>query len=237
MQFVLFPLIVALAVLVPQAAAQDTQRLQKRTSQGTPYRLLIPGGYDSKTSYPLVIFLHGGGGRGTDNEQQLGEGNGLLVDLFVTAQKQFPCFVIAPQTATQHDAAAVARIVEEVSAEYRVDRTRIYAIGQSLGGYGIFDLMKRDPNLIAAAVVISADSNAADVQSARRIPMWFFHGERDSLFPVAGVRRFVAALRAAGDTVKYTEYPGEGHGLAWLVVREKGIVPWLFGFAKKPGPL
>jgi dipeptidyl aminopeptidase/acylaminoacyl peptidase len=67
--------------------------------------------------------------------------------------------------------------------------------------------------------------------------VWFFHGERDSLFPVTGVRRFVATLRAAGDTVKYTEYPGEGHGLAWLVVREKGIVPWLFGFAKKPGPL
>lgn len=228
MRFAVLPLIVTLAALVPQAAAQDSQRLLKRNSNGTPYRLLVPDNYDSKTSYPLVIFLHGGGGRGTDNEQQLGEGNGLLVDLFVTAQKQFPCFVIAPQTATRHDAAAVARIVDDVSAGYRVDRTRVYAIGQSLGGYGIFDLIEKDSNLIAAAVVISADSNAARVQSTRRIPMWLFHGERDSLFPVTGVRRFVAALRAAGDTVKYTEYPGEGHGLAWLVVREKGIVPWLF---------
>ena len=231
---VVVPLIVALAALLPQAVAPDSQRLLKRTSNGTPYRLLVPDSYTGKTSYPLVIFLHGGGGRGTDNEQQLGAGNGLLVDLLVAAQKPFPCFVIAPQAATQHDAVAVARIVDDVSAEYRVDRTRVYAIGQSLGGYGIFDLISRDPNLVAAAVVISADSNAARVQSARRIPIWFFHGERDSLFPVTGVRRLVAALRAAGDTVKYTEFPGEGHGLAWLVVREKGIVPWLFEH-RRPG--
>jgi dipeptidyl aminopeptidase/acylaminoacyl peptidase len=60
------------------------------------------------------------------------------------------------------------------------------------------------------------------------VPLWFFHGERDEVIAVAQPRRLVAAIRRAGGTVRYTEYAGEEHGLAWLVVRETKLVPWLF---------
>jgi predicted peptidase len=217
----------------PQTAIEN--RLLRRTLHGIPYRLFVPGGYSARHDYPLVLFLHGGAGRGRDNERHLREGNGMLVEMFVESQKQFPAFILAPQTSSEHDVQSTLTIVEAVRARYRIDSHRLYAVGQSLGGYGLLDLVAARPQLFAGAVVIAASGEPDRAASLSNVPTWFFHGENDEVVPSQGVRRLVAAVKEAGGTVRYTEYPGEGHGLAWLVVRERELVPWLFAQRRARG--
>jgi predicted peptidase len=209
----------------PEARGERFLRLTRDT---TPYRLFVPTEYRGRGSFPLVLFLHGGAGRGNDNERQLRDGNGMLAGMFVGAEKQFPAFVLAPQTSSEHHVEQTVAILDDVRSRYRVDERRIYVVGQSLGGYGLLDLVAARPGLFAAAVVIAASGEPSRAQSLAAVPTWFFHGEKDELIPVEGVRRLVAEVKSAGGTVRFTEYAGEGHGLAWLVVRKRELVPWIF---------
>ena len=220
--------LVAAAVSSGESPQAGRERFLRRTLDGTPYRLFVPTAYHGRGSFPIVLFLHGGAGRGTDNERQLRNGNGMLVDMFVGAEKEFPAFVVAPQTSSEHQVQSTLAILDEVRARYRIDGRRMYVVGQSLGGFGLLDLVAARPKLFAAAVVIAASGEPSRAQSLATVPTWFFHGEKDELIPVEGVRRLVAAVKGAGGTVRFTEYAGDGHGLAWLVVKERELVPWIF---------
>ena len=224
---------IALAVLpvglAPAVAQQSAAaRMQAHKLGDTPYRLFVPQDYRADRAYPLVLFLHGGGGRGTDNVRQLGEGNGMLVELFLDRQGSFTAFVVAPQAHTSHDVPATLRIVDMVQKQYRIDPRRVYVIGQSLGGMAVVEIVAARPRMFAAAVIIAAAMPTHFARKLAFVPLWFFHGELDTVFPIEHVRALAAAVRKEGGSAKVTEYKGEGHGLAWLVVREKGIVPWLF---------
>lgn len=222
---------VALAVVVggatlpsgeSQSAAAD--RFLRRSLNGTPYRIFVPGAYDGRSNRPLVLFLHGGAGRGRDNALQLAEGNGMLAQMFASGEQ---AFVLAAQTNTGHDVKTTLAILDAVRTEYRIDPRRIYVVGQSLGGLGALDMLSARADVFAAAVVIAAGGEAGRAARLAPLPIWFFHGERDEVFPVEQPRLMVAALKEAGSAVRFTEYAGEGHGLAWLVVRERELVPWL----------
>ena len=227
--------LVVTAAASAQSLEPAKERFQRGTFHGAPYRLFVPAAYDGKTALPLVLYLHGGAGRGRDNERHLLDGNGMLIELFAGAEKQFPAFVLAPQTATTHDPTTTFAVLDDVRARYHVDPTRIYVAGQSLGGYGLIDLIGTRPKLFAAAVVIAASGDRSFAKSLAGVPMWFFHGEHDEGVPVEGVRRLAGAVKRAGGTVRYTEYAGEGHGLAWIVVKERELVPWVFAQRRKPG--
>ena len=211
------------------------ERLLRRTLNGAPYRLFVPATYRGKSPLPLVLFLHGGAGRGRDNERHLLDGNGMLVEMFAAAKSEFPAFVVAPQTASEHGVESTVAILGDVRSRYRVDPTRIYVVGQSLGGYGLIDLIEARPQLFAAAVVIAASGEPSAAKSLTGVPVWFFHGEHDEAVPVKGVRRLAGAVKRRGGTVRYTEYAGEGHGLAWLVVKEAELVPWIFAQRRAAG--
>lgn len=220
----------ALHVGLSPAVAQQSvaARMQAHNLGKTPYRLFVPAGYRADRAYPLVLFLHGGGGRGTDNVTQVGEGNGMLVQLFLERQDSFAAFVVAPQTNTSHDVPATLRIVDLVQGQYHIDPRRLYVIGQSLGGIGAIHIVDARPRMFAAAVIIAAGMPTHFAQRLSDTPLWFFHGELDTVFPLDQARALAAAVRQAGGSATITEYKGEGHGLAWLLVREKRIVPWMF---------
>ena len=98
-------------------------RLLRRSLNERPYRLWVPADYDGSRSYPLVLFLHGGAGRGRDNERHLLDGNGMLINMFVTAQPRFPSIVLAPQTSSEHGVEPTLAVLRHVLKEYRVDRS------------------------------------------------------------------------------------------------------------------
>jgi predicted peptidase len=215
-----------------------------RGAAGTdmPYRLFIPNAATRVRALPLIVYLHGGGGNGTDNLRQIGGGNTGGTRLWTASamQARHPAFVVAPQkpgdntwSAPDSDQPApyaklVLELVASLSKEFAIDAGRIYLIGQSAGGRGAWDLVSKRPDLFAAAVPVCGDGNTTRVRAARDVAIWAFHGAKDPVIPVQGSRDLVAALRSTGSSVQYTEYPDVEHD-AWIsAFAERDLADWLF---------
>ena len=207
-----------------------------------PYRLYVPEERVRTRPLPLVVYLHGAGGAGNDNLRQISGGNTAGTRLFTSAavQAKHPAFVVAPQMPGRNSwsdsdsdtpapyATQVLELVAMLSKEFKIDADRVYLMGQSLGGRGTWDLVSKRPNVFAAAVPLCGDGNAQRVRAARNVPIWAFHGAQDEVVPVAGSRELVAALKSAGSSVKYTEYPNAGHAVWTQAFAEPQLPDWLF---------
>jgi predicted peptidase len=222
------------------------KRVFKDGKASLPYRLMKPADYDKASRYPLVVFLHGAGERGTDNDKQLVHG----VAEFARAanRKKYPCFLIAPQcpdgkrwvevdwSAKSHtqplEPSEPARLVlgsiEAVKKEFSIDTKRIYLTGLSMGGFGTWDLLARQPKLFAAAIPICGGGDPATAKKIAKIPIWAFHGDRDGAVIPQRSREMMAALEKAGGKPKYTEYRGVGHDSWTRTYRDPAVLAWLF---------
>jgi len=205
------------------------------------YRLFRPTGYDERTNYPLVLFLHGAAGIGDDNARQFNGGNAVPARTLVEdqAQARFPCFVLAPQCSRTDTWASVGeqpsetvrltfQAIDSLKREFRIDSQRLYLIGVSMGGHGVWDMMTKFPKTFAAAVPICAAGEPAKAARIAALPVWCFHGAADPTVSVEYARKMVAALRQAGGHPKYTEYPGVGHDSYRNAFKEPELLPWLF---------
>ncbi|WP_209136998.1 MULTISPECIES: carboxylesterase family protein [Niastella] len=248
-----------LAFAMTNLSAQFQQLYEKKefiTGGDTlRYRILYPLNYDAHKKYPLIMFLHGSGERGNNNEAQLTHGGKLFADSAI--RQQFPAIVIFPQC-PQADWWAriirdpnnkdslgqylikseqpigkslglVSQLLDTLAASGTVNTRKIYLGGLSMGGMGTFELLWRKPNFFAAAIPIcgAGDPNKVTLY-ARKFPLWIFHGDSDPAVPVSNSRLMNNALKAAGAKVKYTEYPGVGHNSWDNAFAEAGLLPWLF---------
>ena len=232
------------------AEGLDTQ-FEARTHKSDwvmPYRL-----YRARATgkVPLVIFLHGSGGQGTDNAKQMGLGNifGTRVLALPSNQKMFPCSIVVPQTdrgwvnyGPPAPGDSVARIipglgagaklaleiVNEVSRELPIDDRRIYVMGQSMGGAGVWHMTAERPRLFAAAVACCGSASLDSPAKSASTPFWNFHGDADQTVRVAISRERIAALRKAGARPLSTEYAGVGHNAWEWAFTEPSLVSWLF---------
>jgi predicted peptidase len=248
-------------LLCPSAHAQkpdpkpDVEKLLDKLTftkdtASLPYRLLKPGGYDKdeKDRYPLVVFLHGSVGRGTDNTKQIRSG----VEEFMTdaTRKKHPCFLAVPQCppdkmwfnvgsndtkanlplpkSPTEPAAMVFDLIDTLCSEYPVDKNRIYLTGLSMGGYGTWDLISRKPELFAAAIPICGGGDPAQADKLAKLPIWAFHGDADLLVPVDRLRDMITAIKKAGGEPKFTEYKGVGHDAWTTTYKNKEVLDWLF---------
>jgi predicted peptidase len=220
-----------------------TLKLDKDT---LPYRLMKPADYDPKQKYPLVIFLHGSGESGTDNEAQLKHGLKPLAS--AEMRKQYPCFLVAPQCpdrkrgwtgrkATKDHLAGVGpvvlKLISELEKDFSIDSKRIYLTGLSMGGSGTWDLLAREPQLFAAGVPICGSGDPARAEKLAKIPLWVFHGDKDKAVDVDKSRKMVAAIKKAGGDPKYTEYPGVGHDSWTQSYENPELYKWLFAQKKE----
>lgn len=215
--------------------------------ESIPYRVKRPAAIEAGKTYPLLLWLHGAGDRGDNNENHIAW---TLPDLCGLADRaKMPYFAIAPHCAGAYRWVEVdwslakphatpakpsvpmrltIALLKKFIAENPVDPDRIYVAGMSMGGYGTWDLMVREPSLVAAAIPICGGADDSQAARIKHIPVWNFHGARDAVVPVGRSRSIIAALRAAGGTPKYTEYPDVEHG-AWApAVKEPGLIEWLF---------
>jgi predicted peptidase len=241
--------VVIIAGLVPLALAQEKKpTLEKKiytdpAGKKLPYRLLLPDDYDKSKKYPLVLFLHGAGERGDNNEAQLRHG----VAEFARDEnrKKYPCILIAPQCPKDEkwgDWTANAplakeptepnrlafELVDAIQKEYSVDPKRIYVTGLSMGGFGTWDLISRHPDKFAAAVPICGGGDPKQADKIARIPIWVFHGAKDTAVKVERSREMIEAIKKAGGMPKYTEYPEEGH-FSWVpAYKDAAMFKWLF---------
>lgn len=211
------------------------------------YRLLFPDANPFR-KYPLVIFLHGSGERGSDNNAQLKWG----VENFATdeAMSKYPALVIAPQCPAGQQWSHIKRtdntrdikmeptpaksmellmeLIQKTIKEMPVDTNRIYITGLSMGGYGTFEALARYPNLFAAAVPVCGGGDTSKAAVIAQIPIWILHGAEDSaVSPLYGLD-MVNALTKAGGRPGFTLYPEVGH-FSWLMAYSDPLVmEWLF---------
>jgi predicted peptidase len=253
----------ALLALVVGAEGNMAEKggvFEKRTFTGASgkellYRLLKPDNYDPSgtTAYPLVIFLHGAGERGNDNELQLAEG----VKEFAKAEtrKKHPCFVIAPQCPLNKSWGTIRKpeghltllktkepteatgltleLAEALPKEFRIDPKRIYITGLSMGGFGTWDVLARHPDRFAAAIPICGGGIEDTAPAFAKVPIWVFHGTIDPEVEVELSRKMVEALRKAGGKPGFTEYPDAEHDSWTRTYRNPDVLDWLFAQKKK----
>ncbi len=215
------------------------------------YRLLTPD-YDTISKYPLLIFLHGSGERGNDNEAQLKWG----VSNFATDQAMSlrPTFVIAPQCPENEQWAnfdtnsknrelklnpspsksmrLLIDLIHEFIKNHPVDINKIYITGLSMGGYGTYDAIQRNPNLFAAAVPVCGAGDSSKANSIAHIPIWIFHGALDTAVDPLYSMNMVKALVDAGSNPGFTLYPQVGH-FSWLkAYTDPNMIAWLYRQSK-----
>lgn len=208
-----------------------------------PYQLFVPANYDATRAYPLVLWLHGGGGRGRDNQKQMTDGNSVGATIWTSPRNQarYPAFVLAPQcpdgemwttirptvepTARLED---VVALVKQLQRTYKIDSRRLYVAGQSMGGYGTWALIAAHPGMFAAAVPICGGGDEAKAKRLTTVAVWAFHGELDRAVRVERSREMVAAVQRAGGRARLTEYKGVGHVVWDVAFAEPRLLPWVF---------
>jgi predicted peptidase len=207
-----------------------------------PYRLFVPASLDPQRQYPLLLWLHGSRGRGSDNRRQLAGANAWALNAFVNdeAQARYPSFVVAPQCPRRRtwdrwasddlsrELRLVIEILEALQQEFSIDPARIYVAGESMGGFGTWSLILKRPQLFAAAITLCGGGKPDLVHRVTHLPIWVFHGAADRSVSVRRSRQMVEALRNAGGDPKYSEYPKVGHNVWKRAFAEPDLLPWLF---------
>ena len=127
-------------------------------------------------------------------------------------------------------------LLQDVIANLPVDINRIYVTGISMGGYATWDIIQRKPNLFAAAIPICGGADATRAPSLKNLPIWAFHGDKDTAVPVSRSRDMVKALRDCGSQVQYREYPGAGHDVWTRTYADSSVLAWLFAQRRAAAP-
>lgn len=211
-----------------------------------PYRLFVPPACTAEKPCGLLMFLHGAGERGIDNQAQLK--NDALAFVESGAQAENPTIVVYPQcpegmqwvnndwkdgsyrvadTPVSKPMAAALELLKWAQASFPVDPARILISGLSMGGYGTWDLLVRHPSLFAGALALCGGGDPSQAAAIRDLPVWAFHGDQDQAVPVRGSRQMIAALRQAGGQPRYNEVAGRGHDVWTVAYRDPAVVRWL----------
>ncbi len=212
-----------------------------------PYRLLkpLPEYANGLNQYPLLLYLHGTGERGTDNLKQL-----KYIDVFdqPSFRQKYPSFVVVPQcpaeenwvekesySGTVPQSSRPARplwqtveLLRQLQNKLPVDPDRIYVLGISSGGSGVWDLIARYPRMFAAAAPFCGSGDDQKAGLMTNTPIWAFHGGRDILVNPNTTRKMVQAIQTAGGHPKYTEYPNMFHNVWNKAFHDPQFFQWLF---------
>jgi predicted peptidase len=119
-------------------------------------------------------------------------------------------------------------ILDAVEKEYGIDPERVYVAGQSMGGEGVWSTLAMAQGRFAGAIALCGYGDASMIPRVAKVPVWIFHGQADPVLNVEVARAWVASLKQAGGTPKYTEYPGIGHAVWDAAFSEPELLPWLF---------
>ena len=216
-----------------------------------PFRMLTPPSLEEGKNYPLVLFLHGYGERGDDNEKQL-ELGGSIFSNPVNIGK-YPAFVVFPQCSekswtekveqkTFMPGASVPKeskieqsvmaLVRDLVTEHPIDTSRIYIVGISMGGIAAYDLVCRYPDVFAAAIPICGAVNPDRLTDAKDVKFMIFHGGEDEEVPPICGREAYRKLCSVGAAVDYIEFAGIGHDCWTAAFNYPDFLPWLFAQKK-----
>ncbi len=246
-------------VLVAQKQQGYSKEFFVQSNDTLKYRMLLPQDFDENKQYPLVLFLHGAGERGNGNKKQLVHGSLLFLDNI----EQFPAIVVFPQCPKSdywsnvtvdrskkglekfkyfkkgqptQSMKLVMGLMDDFLNKPYVNKNQVYVGGLSMGGMGTFDILKRRPNMFAAAFPICGGGNPKSVKNyADKVTFWIFHGGKDNVVHPYFSLRMVTALQEEGNNVKLTYLENDNHNSWDSAFAEPKLLSWLFSNIKTNG--
>lgn len=173
------------------------------------YLLFLPKQYETRGKWPLILFLHGSGERGSNLNDVKRHGVAKIVE----NKPEFPFIVVSPQCprGQRWSVPLLITLLDEAIAAYNVNLERIYLTGLSMGGYGTWRLAAAQPDRFAAIAPVCGRANPEEAYKLKNLPIWVFHGAMDSVVPFSESEKMVTALKAGGGNVKFTVYPDIDH--------------------------
>ncbi|WP_367872259.1 prolyl oligopeptidase family serine peptidase [Luteolibacter sp. Populi] len=215
------------------APTESRESLEWKQGESLPYLQFLPEGYDKDTKepYPLVIFLHGAGERGTNLDLLKKHGPPMIA----MKGHGLPFILAAPQCPAGRwwNPDEIIALTKHLAKILPVDAKRIHLTGISMGGFGTWACLAKEPDLYASGVPICGGGDPTQAKRIKDIPIWTFHGNKDQAVPVAKTEEMEKAiLEAGGKKLLVTYYPEEGHEswipayadpalLAWMMVQHK----------------
>jgi predicted peptidase len=214
----------------PAAGKQVAQEFKTKDADGnevvTRYWLYLPSQYDGKEKLPLLLFLHGAGERGDDLEVVKKHGPPKLC----TQQADWAFITISPQCPKDKrwDAQTLVKLVDHIAETQKADEKRLYVTGLSMGGAGTWSIISANPSKFAAAVPMCGRGDAANAEKLVSLPIWIFHGAKDTGSPVAlSQTMFDAIKKAGGEKIKFTIDPDAGHDCWTKAYGDPRLYTWL----------
>lgn len=246
-------IIIVLTFLLQSAIGTQAQSFEARFFTHKklilPYQILLPDNYDHTKQYPLVLFLHGAGERGSDNEKQLIHGSSQFLN--ATNRSKYPAIVVFPQCPTNMYWApidtrdngfsylkraratpvmqAVMSLLEALIKKEAVDKNRIYVMGLSMGGMGTLDITCRKPNKFAAAIAICGGVHVDRVTKITHLPLRLYHGSEDNVVSPKHSVSIYNKLKANGaKNVELIVFEGVNHNSWTPAFAQDDFLNWLF---------
>ncbi|HEY3572161.1 MAG TPA: prolyl oligopeptidase family serine peptidase [Thermoanaerobaculia bacterium] len=191
-----------------------------------PYLRYLPEEHKTaRKSWPLVLFLHGSGERGTDLKKLERQGLPKLA----ASGRSFPFVLVAPQIPEGQvwNEEPLTYLLDELETTLWVDRDRVYLTGISMGAFGAWDLGVATPDRFAALLVISGGGNPVEVCQLKDVPVWIVHGRQDDVIPVSWSEALARRLEGCGGNVRLTIYPDAGHDAWSRTYEDPAVIEWL----------
>jgi predicted peptidase len=252
----LFLFVVVSFFMLQYSFAQDKSLFSKEiftTGKDTLlYRMLLPENFDPEKKYPVLLFLHGSGERGNDNEAQLIHGSKLFLRSDI--RRDFPAIVVFPQCPKGDlwsnviigDGKSGDRfgfqkggppskamklllgLQSYLKSQKYSDKSRFYVGGLSMGGMGTYEILRRKPKAFAAAFAICGGDDIRNVKKYKNVPLWIFHGGKDMAVPLSKSEAVVNELKRLNHQPKFTVYPEAGHNSWDPAFAEPEFISWIF---------
>ncbi len=214
------------------AGQQQQQQLQWQVTVTMDYWLYLPPDYEQRDAWPLLLFLHGAGERGSDLNLVQRHGPPRLIN----EGRDFPFVVVSPQCPAGRwwEPFELAALVDAIVQQHRIDESRLYVTGLSMGGFGTWALAAHQPQRFAAIAPICGGGEPIVARLVASTPAWVFHGAKDPVVPVERSRQMVRAMENAGGQVRFTIYPDAGHDAWTETYADPELYEWLLQHQRNP---
>jgi len=237
MKSMILTLMASAAALLGAAPAESGFLDKTIDYNGAPvkYVVYVPKEYSPEKPSAAILFLHGSGEQGDDGKKQAEVGLGSAIRM---AEDKWNYIVMFPQKPKgrggfgEHEK-LILDIIEKTKKEYKIDEKKLYITGLSMGGMGTWSLICKYPTMFAAAAPVCGRGNPEEAAKIKDLPIWNFHGDKDTAVAIKGSQDMIDAIKAAGGNPKFTIYPGVGHNSWDKAYNDEKLEEWFIQHAKK----
>jgi predicted peptidase len=187
----------------------------------------------TKENVPLIVFLHGSGERGNNLELVKAHSPFTYKNLI-----KENVAILAPQCPANSwwDTETLYQLIREIQAKYKIDTSRIYLTGLSMGGWGTWKLAMEHPEMFAAIAPVCAPSDRvmeANAEQFKNIPIRIFHGGNDDIVSPINSINMYQAVKKVNPTASLTIFPDDNHNSWDSTYSDPKFYEWMLSQKKK----